>query len=109
MNIPTNDDLEKMEKDFITFYEISCVVAPKIFDIILNCNFAKQIWDVPKNLYQGSKQPQDKKLKRFNLIIMKLSNVGTVQSIHETSLQFLNGIGRHWTTPKMIIQGDRKN
>ena len=83
-----------------------------------------------KNLYQGPEQAQDKKLtttlnefnnfkalpgeslddsfKCFNLIITKLSNAGIIRSNHETNLQFLNGLGRHWSTAKMIVQGDRK-
>ena len=117
MNRPTIDDLEKMEKDNISLYEISCGVAPYNFDIILNCKSAKEIWDVLKKNYQGSEQAQDKKLttalnefnnfkalpsesledsfKRFNLIITKLSNAGTFRSNHETNLHFLNGFGRH--------------
>ena len=51
-----------MEKDIITFYEISCSVAPDNFDIIINCESAKEIWGVLKNLYQGYEQAQDKKL-----------------------------------------------
>ena len=100
MNRPTNDDLKKMEKDAIAFYEILCRVAPDNFDIIINCKSAKEIWDVLKNLYQESEQDQDKKIttalnefnnfkvlpnenlndsfKRFNLIITKLSNAGRV-------------------------------
>ena len=46
INIPTNDDLDKMEKDAIAFYEISCGVAPGNFDIIINCKSAKEIWEV---------------------------------------------------------------
>lgn len=83
-----------------------------------------------KNLYEGTEQAQEKKLtttlnefnnfkvhvgesledsfKRFNLIVTKLSNAGTVRRNHETNLPFLNGLGRHWTTAKMIVQGDRK-
>ena len=130
MSRPTKDDLDKMENDVVAFYEISCGVAPDNFDIIINCKSAKEIWDVLKNLYKGSEQAQDKKLttalndfnnfkahvgesledsfKRFNLIVTKLSNVGTIRSNHEANLQFLNGLGRHWTTAKMIVQGDRK-
>ena len=54
MNRPTKDDLDKMESDAIAFYEISCRVAPDNFDIIINCKSAKEIWDVLKNLYEGS-------------------------------------------------------
>ena len=83
-----------------------------------------------KKLYQRSKQARDKKLittlnefnkfkalpveslddsfKRFNLIITELPIAGTVRSNHETNLQFLNGLGRHWSTAKIIVQGDRK-
>ena len=56
MNRPTNDDLDKMEKDAIAFYEISCGVAPDNFDIIINCKSAKEIRDVLKNIYQGYEQ-----------------------------------------------------
>ena len=117
MNHPTKDDLDKMESDDIAFYEISSGVAPDNFDIILNYKSAKEIWYVLKNLYEGTEQAQDKKLtialnelnnfkaiagesledsfKRFNLIVTKLSNTGTVRSNHEINLQFLNGLGRH--------------
>ena len=117
MNRPTKDDLDKMENDVVDFYEISCGVAHDNFDIIINCKSAKEIWDVLKNLYEGSEQAQDKKVttklndfnnfkahtgesledsfKRFNLIVTKLSNAGTIRSNHETNLQFLNGLGRH--------------
>ena len=54
LNRPTKDDLDKMENDAIAFYEISCGVAPDNFDIIINCKSAKEIWDVLKNLYEGS-------------------------------------------------------
>ena len=130
MNRPTNDDLDKMEKDAIAFYEISCGVAPDNFNIIINCKYAKEIWDVLNNFYQGFEQAQDKKLttslneftnfkalpgeslddsfKRFYLIITKLSNASTFQSNRETNLQFLNGLGRYWTISKMIVQGNRK-
>ncbi|KAL7582460.1 hypothetical protein Lser_V15G41487 [Lactuca serriola] len=130
MNRPTKDDLDKMESDVIAFYEISCGVAPDNFDVIINCKSAKEIWDVLKNLYEGSEQAKDKKLttalnefnnfkahpgesledsfKRLNLIFTKLSNVGTVQSNHETNLKFLNGLGKHWTTAKMIVHEDKK-
>lgn len=130
LSCPTKADLYKMENDAIAFYEISCGVAPDNFDIIINCKSAKEIWDDLKNLYEGSEQDQDKKLtttlnefnnfkaqfgesledsfKRFNLIVTKFSNAGTIRNNHETNLQFLNGLGRHWTTAKMIVQGDRK-
>ena len=130
MNRQTNNDLEKMQKDAIAFYEISCGVSLDNFDIFIKCKSTKGIWDILKNLYQGYEQAQDKKLtttlndfnniksflgesledsfKRFNIIITKLSNDGTVRRNHKTNLQFLNGLGRHWTTTKMIVQGDRK-
>ena len=108
MSRPTKDDLDKMENDVVAFYEISYGVSVDKFDIILNCKSAKEIWDVLKNLYEGSEQAHGKKLttapnefnnfkahigksfedsfKRFNLIITKLSNSGTVGSNHETNL-----------------------
>ena len=130
MTNPTNDDLEKMEKDPITFYEISCGVPPNNFDIIMNCKSSKEIWEVVKILYEGTEHAQDKNLttalneftnfkallsenldeslKRLNITITRLSNVGTVRSNRETNIQFLNGLGRQWTTIKMIVQGDNK-
>ena len=56
MNRPTNDDLEKMEKNAIAFNEILYGVAPENFDIIINCKSAKEIRDVLKNIYQGYEQ-----------------------------------------------------
>ena len=56
MSRPTKDDVEKTENDAIAFYEISCGVALDNFDISINHKSAKEIWDVIKNLYQGSKQ-----------------------------------------------------
>ena len=130
MNRPTKDDLDKMENDAIAFDEISCGVAPDNFDIIINYKSAQEIWDVLKNLYQGSEQAHDKKIttalnefnnfkafpseslddsfKWFKFIITKLSNAGTIRSNHETNIQFINGLGKHWSTEKMIVQGDRK-
>ena len=40
-----------MEKYAIAFSEVSCGVALGNFDIIINCESAKEIWDVLKNLY----------------------------------------------------------
>ena len=40
---PTNDNIEKMEKDEIAFYEIPCGLPPDSFDLIINCKSAKEI------------------------------------------------------------------
>ena len=67
MNRPTNDDLEKIETNAIALYKTSCGVAPENFDIIINCEYAKEIWDVLKNLYQGSEQAQVKILLQISM------------------------------------------
>ena len=77
MNGTTNNDLKKMEKDAISFYGISCGVDPNNFDILINCESAKEIWDVLKNLYQESEQAQDKKL---NTALSEFTNLKALPS-----------------------------
>ena len=43
MNRQTNNDLEKMQKDAIAFYEISCGVSLDNFDIFIKCKSTKGI------------------------------------------------------------------
>lgn len=52
---PINDDLDMMEKDEISFCEVSCGVPPNNFYLIMNCKSIKEIWDVLKNLYERTK------------------------------------------------------
>lgn len=101
-------DMYKMEKQEIAFYEISCGVPSDNFDLIINCNSAIEIWEMQKNIYKGTEQAQDKKqtialndfnnsksllsenhdesFKRFNLIITKVSNSGTIRRNYESNL-----------------------
>ena len=116
-----------MDADQVAFHELTCGVPPELFDLIMNCNSAKEVWDTLKLIFDGTDGAKNKKLttamnefhnfksisgekldecfKRFNLTMTRLRSAGCInKSNHEINLRFLNGLGSEWTTAKMIIQ-----
>lgn len=61
---------------------------PDNFDLIINCKLAKEVWDVLKNLKEGTEQAQDKKLTTtlndltsFKLILEKALMIRSKDSV----------------------------
>ena len=124
---PTAEDLEKEEADETAFNEITYGIPPDIFDLISECESAKDIWDTLLNMFEGTEKAKDKKqtsaendyknfravpgeslqsaFKRFKKIMTKLSTSGATKTKLDSNLQFIDGLGDTWIFVKMIIQG----
>ena len=124
---PTAEDLEKEEADETAFNEITYGIPPDIFDLISECESAKDIWDTLLNMFEGTEKAKDKKqtsaendyknfravpgeslqsaFKRFKKIMTKLSTSGATKTKLDSNLQFIDGLGDTWVFVKMIIQG----
>ena len=50
-----------MENDDIAYTELLCGIPPEIFDLVQDCETAKEIWTVLENMFEGTDQARDKK------------------------------------------------
>ncbi|NWD34192.1 hypothetical protein HX793_30825, partial [Pseudomonas reactans] len=101
-------------------------ILSQMNDIILLT--ANQIWQTLKNRFEGNERIIGNKKTsvlnefdnfkmfshetihdahdRFNLITIKMNNLGIKKSQHEINLKFLNNLYESWKMVKLIIQGN---